>query len=173
MWRKLFKKKASQDIRDTEVRAESYAPGTGISYDPQLIERFEGHHALLLKTYERIHTTANEDRNYSEIQTTMGRFRRVLKEHLLEENIHLYIYLNKCLAHDSSSSQLVLAMKNEMSRIGRKVIAFLNHYENTGVDESNIDVFVSQLEEMGAALTDRIEREERSLYTLYLPPDSY
>ena len=154
------------------VSTDNFAPGTRIAYDPQLIERFEGHHASLLKTFGLIHKAA-EERNYTSVQTALGRFRRLLQEHLLEENLRLYVYLNKCLANDSGSNQIVLSMKDEMNQIGRTVMTFLNHYESTGINETNIAGFVIELGQVGAALTDRIEREERSLYTLYLHPESY
>lgn len=173
MWSKLFRRKKLSPEAQEPVHAESYAPGTRISYDPQLIERFEDHHASLLKTFGLIHAAAIAGGDYARIQAILSRFRRLLQEHLLEENLRLYVYLDKCLANDLSSSEMVQGMKNEMGQIGRTVMTFLNHYEEAGVNQTSIEGFVAQLEKIGEALTDRIGREERSLYTLYLPPGSY
>jgi len=53
------------------------------------------------------------------------------------------------------------------------VMQFISHYLQFGIDETNVKKFLTDLQGIGAALEDRIRREETSLYTLYLPPASY
>lgn len=110
---------------------------------------------------------------YARIPEALDRFRRVLETHLLEENVRLYIYLMKCLVTAPANLQLAHDMKREMEGIGRTANNFIRHYIEFGVDNSNIEKFQSELKGIGAALADRIEREEASLYTLYLPPEDY
>src|SRR5262245_48670048 len=84
---------------DDEVSAQEppqYAPGTKISFDPQLITRFKGHHASLLKLFGQIKQSA-EAGNYPRTLETISAFKNVLQQHLLEENIRFYTYLRVCL----------------------------------------------------------------------------
>lgn len=64
-------------------------------------------------------------------------------------------------------------MKREMGQIGRVVRDFIRHYREHGVNDDNIVKFTGELEGIGETLTDRIEREETSLYTLYMPPENF
>ncbi|HLS05333.1 MAG TPA: hemerythrin domain-containing protein [Wenzhouxiangella sp.] len=168
MLRSLFGRSSSRDAAEKK----EYAPGTRISYDPKLIERFEGHHAALGKLLQGIVNSA-ERKNYSSIESQLKRFQSVLEQHVLEENVRLYVYLEKCLLKDEMNAQLSLDMKREMGEIGRKVAKLVRHYTEFGVDKDNVDKFLSDIKKMGGLLQERIDREENSLYTLYLPPSDY
>jgi regulator of sigma D len=165
-----------EDTASSATRAGSaeagYAPGTKLTYDSKLIDRFTGHHQSLLKIFTAI-VAAAEQRNYAELTVRIGTFKRVLSEHLLEENLRLYTYLQHCLASDSQSLELVREMHLEMGAIGRKVNAFIRHYSEFGVSDLNVAKFLEELRGIGAALVDRIQREEQSLYSLYMPPEAY
>jgi len=149
-----------------------YAPGTKLGFDPQLIERFKGHHVVLLKLFGRIKQSAQAG-DYPRTMETVATFKSALQQHLLEENIRFYTYLRVCLQKDPESARLMHAMKSEMEAIGRTVIRFISHYLEFGINEGNIKKFLSDVKDIGAALEDRITREESSLYTLYQPPSSY
>lgn len=167
---KLFRRGAGNKPR---VRGEArYAPGTKLSYDPELIPRFKGHHVTLIKLFGELRESAQTD-DYGRIPERLNTFRRVLETHLLEENLRLYTYLTKCLYNDTQNAELVQNMKREMEGIGRQVNQFIRHYADFGVDARNIRKFKADLKAIGTALTDRIEREEKSLYSLYLPPGDY
>jgi regulator of sigma D len=153
-------------------RVYQYAPGTKLSYDPTLIERFKGHHRSLLKLFTDIQRAADQ-RDFAGLTGAVERFKRVLQEHLLEENLRLYAYLTKCLESEPENHQLMRDMKSDMVEIGRKVNQFITHYTKHGIHHGNIEEFESQLETIGNILTIRIQREEESLYTLYMPPDQY
>lgn len=149
-----------------------YAPGTEITYHPDLIPRFKGHHASLLKLFKAIHTCASND-DFANAQKALRQFRNVLGEHLLEENIKLYTYIAKCVAEDAHSSELMSNMKAEMGETGTVVMRFVRHYGEYGIVADTKRKFLEELDVIGAALVDRIEREENSLYTMYLPPGSF
>lgn len=149
-----------------------YAPGTKLSYDPTLIERFKGHHRSLLKLFGDIQR-ATEARDFATLTSTLARFKRVLQEHLLEENVRLYAYLAKCLESEPENYQLMRDMKSEMVEIGSKVNKFITYYAKYDINHQNIEEFERQLTEIGGILTIRIQREEESLYTLYMSPDQY
>lgn len=148
------------------------APGTGVSFDPNLITRFKGHHEVLARSFTKLRSAATQ-RQYAELASSMTTFRRVLTSHLLEENIRLYTYLTHCLRPDPASYELVREMQSEMNVIGKNVNAFITHYCEFGVNDNNHAKFIEELKGIGEALTDRIVREESTLYTLYMPPDAY
>lgn len=150
----------------------AHAPGTGIPYHPELMQEFAGHHASLRKLFAAITDSANRN-DFSGTVATMEAFRRVLMTHLLEENLKLYTYLRKCLINDAASAQLVTGMKKEMGGIGTQVMDFLNAYIESGVTSANKEQFLASLAAIGTALADRLQREETSLYTLYMPPDAF
>lgn len=152
--------------------ANTFAPGTGIPYHPELMRQFAGHHATLRKLFAAIDADASRD-DFAGAAASMDAFRRVLMTHLLEENLKLYTYLRKCLVNDDASAQIVRDMKREMSSIGTQVMAFLNGYLENGITPANKSQFLTDLAAVGDALTDRLQREESTLYTLYMPPEAF
>lgn len=151
---------------------ENLAPGTEISYDPHLIERFEGHHRTLLKLFEDIDSAAGQY-EFGKLSDLLARFKRVLQEHLLEENLKLYTYMQACMRNDPDNAEIMRDMKAEMGRIGRDVNRFIGTWTHQVIDASNIQDFQRELKGIGEVLTDRIEREENTLYPLYMRPEKY
>ena len=149
--------------------ADETAPGTQIHYDASLIKRFEGHHKVLVDLIGKVRVSAAEGQ-YEETAKLVRKFKLMLNEHLLEENLRLYTYLTYCLRDDDEGSELMRDMRKEMGDIGRKVTRFIRHYEEHGIDARNAEKFIAELDVITEALGDRIAREERSLYTLYMPP---
>ena len=150
----------------------NYAPDSKIAYHPDLIQRLENHHASLLKLFGLI-KTQTEEGNLAGTHSSLQTFRQILTSHLLEENVKLYTYLTKCLCNDDDSKALMLSMKSQMGSIGSVVMRFLNGYINKGVTRDNKDQFLKELDEIGVALVQRIENEEKTLYTMYMPPQSF
>lgn len=151
--------------------AAQYAPGTEIAYDEELITRFEGHHQSLLKLFNKVTAAANEE-DYDRLGPALKKFLNVFDQHILEENLKLYVYLEKCI-DDEDHVDMMHDMKQEMGQIGRTVRAFVKHHLQFGVNDANIGKFRQELAGIGEALSDRIEREEDGLYKLYVPPRNY
>lgn len=149
-----------------------YAPGTEIGYHPDLIPRFQKTHQALQKLYASIKGSA-EDNDFVAAQKSIDAFRKTLTGHLLEENVKLYTYLARCLAADPDNKDLIGSMKSEMGQIGTTVMAFIKQYTASGITPFNKRQFLEGWESIGAVLTDRIDREETSLYTMYLPPSAF
>lgn len=185
---RFFRKKASNAAVATissrlpsalEARAAAaspialrYAPGTEIGYHPDLIPRFQKTHQALQKLYVSIQV-ATEGNDFVGAQKSLDAFRKTLTGHLLEENVKLYTYLARCLAADPANKDLIGSMKSEMGQIGTTVMTFINQYSQTGLTPFNKRQFLEGWGGIGAVLTDRIEREETSLYTMYLPPSAF
>lgn len=175
MFKKLFGRAGKENLparNTTEMPVTQFAPGTEISYHPDLIKQFKAHHASLLKLFGTL-TESVQKNDFVDAVKTLQTFRRVLSSHLLEENVKLYTYLSKCVAGDGNSSELITDMKAEMGEVGSIVMRFTRHYGEFGITSTNKLKFLEELEGIGAILMDRIQREEESLYTMYLPPAAF
>ena len=60
-----------------------------------------------------------------------------------------------------------------MQKIGRAVNKFLEHYSQLPWTEEQKNSFPEEFNTTGSILLDRIEREEKILYPLYLHPETY
>lgn len=160
----LFKQKRRQKI--------AIAGEAKVFYDPTLVERLKAQHLSLLEKGEAIQTAAATS-DYPRIASLLESFRRVLRRHLSEENLHLYSYLLKSLSGDSDGAELVASVAWEMMEIDHRVLLFVDHYDEFGVNEHNVRKFKADLEKLRTLLHDRMQREEESLFTLYLPEDNY
>ncbi|MFT3760258.1 hemerythrin domain-containing protein [Thauera sp.] len=144
------------------------APGTSIRYSSDLIEHLVRDHRSMLDCFGQIGSAARSGR-LDEVVPLLERFRADLHGHLLVENVRLYVYLEHALANDPASHALMHGFRHDMDEIGKKVVAFLTRYARLGEDPSLAASFVADLDAVGAALVDRIRREEEVLYPLYAP----
>ena len=96
-------------------------------------------------------------------------FRFALQGHLLTENVRLYVYLERRLAHDPASYELIHSFRHEMDRIGRDVVHFLEQYRELETKPHLLQTFISDLDAIGKVLVKRIQSEEDILYPLYAP----
>lgn len=146
------------------------APGTQIRHDPELIANLKDDHALLLEIFGAITAAANTG-DYAQVEQRLGHFRTVLMDHLLKENVRLYVYLEHTLVNDASSHQLIREFRHEMDAIGRVVVDFLVKYKAIATQPGLAVGFTGELASIGEALVARIHREESTLYPMYTPPD--
>lgn len=165
-------KKVSMLAAHFAPSATDFAPGTEIAYHADLIGRFKMTHNALRKLFDAVKTQA-ADGQFADAQKSLEAFRKTLTGHLLEENIKLYTYLTMCLVSDADSKDLMASMKTEMGRIGGTVMAFVRDYSHSGISPANQQAFLEGWSEIGATLADRLEREETSLYSMYMPPQSF
>jgi regulator of sigma D len=168
----LFFGRKDRDKSQGETSGEQQvAPGTEIHYDGKLIDHFRDQHRALANLIIQIRDSARESR-FEETEKYVNKFRLLLNEHLLEENLRLYTYLSYCLKGDPEGAELMRDMRREMGDIGRKVASFIKHHSEFGINDENKAKFLNELKQIVEALDDRLTREERSLYTLYLPPQT-
>lgn len=165
----FFRKKNSKSESHVEEQQDfSSAPGTQIRYAPDLIDKLKGDHRVLLGTYGEI-KVAFDTGDYTLVTEKLKAFKIGLMDHLLTENVRLYIYLAHSFASDETNGDLVKGFRGEMDQIAKVVMAFLTRYETIGIDKALAAPFGADLEAIGEALVARIEREENTLYPLYLP----
>lgn len=167
----FFGRKNHDKAKREAVVEQQVAPGTQIHYDDKLIRHFLDHHRALVDLINKIRDSAQASR-FEETGKYVNKFRLLLNEHLLEENLRLYTYLSYCLKADPEGSELMRDMRHEMGEIGRKVANFIKHHNEFGINQENKAKFLNELKNIVEALNDRLAREERSLYTMYLPPQT-
>ncbi|NIP74050.1 MAG: hemerythrin domain-containing protein [Gammaproteobacteria bacterium] len=143
------------------------APGTDIRFDPDLINQLKGDHQALLKLYGEI-KSAFDAQKYDTVAKKLGDFRSALQAHLLTENIRLYIYLSHMFKSDDINFELVRGFRKEMDGIAKAVMDFLKKYDAIGVDPKLAPDFAKDFAGIGEVLGARIQKEEKTLYPLYM-----
>ncbi len=166
----LFKKKKANvsDTTDSTHYKGSAAPGTEIRYSPELIDSLQHDHKTILALYGDI-AKAFKEKRYPDVSSMLDDFKSGLSAHLLTENVRLYIYLDRSLASDPTSSDLIRSFRKEMDDIAKVALGFLKKYETIGVDEDLAAHFAVDFETIGKVLVERIKKEENTLYPLYMP----
>lgn len=164
----FFKRKKQPVVPSVDEGQKAAAPGTQIHFSEDLIPQLKKDHQDLLALYGQIKEHF-EQGNYKEVTRLLDSLRQALQGHLLTENIRLYIYLDRSMAHDELNADLVRGFRREMDIIAKTAMAFLKKYEMIGVDAELAKHFAVDFENLGKVLVERINREENTLYLLYLP----
>jgi hypothetical protein len=165
---KLFTRSNSQ-----EKKAEKQLiPGTELSFDPELISSLKSDHIRLLEIYSSISVLLDEGKA-DELAQPLEEFKALLREHLLTENLKLYVYLKYALVNDAKNLNIMIELRKDMQKIGKVVNQFLTRYSEFPWTDELKSSFPDEFYEIGSVLGERIEREEALLYTLYMPPDAY
>lgn len=167
----FFKKKADTKAETAAPPSQpqyNAAPGTAIRYHPELIDQLKSDHQTLLGLYGEIQA-AFDAGDYTTVSEKLDTFRSELQGHLLTENVRLYIYLDHCLASDETNSELIRSFRHEMDGIAKVAMNFLKKYEAIGVDKELAGAFAKDFATIGQVLGQRIQKEERVLYPLYMP----
>jgi hypothetical protein len=146
------------------------APGTRISHDPALIATLKDDHQLLLQIFGAIGQAAKSG-DLGEVEKRLNHFRTVLMDHLLKENVRLYVYLEHLLIADPPSRQLIHEFRHEMDAIGKVVVGFLGKYKTIASQPELTAGLNGDLAAIGEALVARIQREEGTLYPMYQAPN--
>jgi hypothetical protein len=147
---------------------QAMAPGTNIGYHPDLVPQLEADHQKLLQIFTGIGSAFSNGDLAATVQR-LDDFRGAIQAHLLTENVRLYIYMEHALAQDADSHALIHEFRLEMDGIGKAVLAFLGKYRQLETQPNLAASFGDDLSAVGKVLVERIQREESTLYPLYLP----
>lgn len=161
-----FFKTQSKEPAQHNVSEDKIAPGTTIKHDPELILKLKNDHAALLALWGGIGKALDKS-DVKAMGMLLSKFKSSLNNHLLTENVKLYVYLTQHMADDPYNSDIIKDFRSEMNAIGRTVTAFLRTYTNSPIKPDQLQEFRTQFETIGEALVDRIDREESTLYELY------
>lgn len=137
----------------------------GISFYADLIPKLQNDHRVVLSIYGELMKRAN-DGDWVGVNNSLQMFRAGLQDHLLDEAIRLYVYLNRNI-EDTESKYLARQFRVEMDKIGRVVLASLDRYKNIDLSPALQETFIEEWRGIGGVLGDRIRREEQTLYPLY------
>lgn len=142
------------------------APGTRIQYHADLIDKLTRDHHHLLTLFGKTQAAARSG-DVIAAAAWLESFRISLQDHLLTENVRLYVYLEHLLADDPRSHALIQDFRHEMDGVGKTLVAFLGRYQDLATRPDLAKAFAEELTAIGGVLVQRIEREESTLYPLY------
>ena len=169
---KWFEKKFATSEQPPLPNTERvFAPNTSIPYHPALIDDLKSDHRQLGLIFGRLVAAAQAD-DAKDVKAALDQFEGLLYEHLLKEKTSFYIYLRGIFSQDEGTLELVNHFSREMDEIQREVIKFIRKYKKSDLSSNELRVMNDELDGLGKALTNRIEREETQLYPLYLPPQT-
>jgi regulator of sigma D len=175
----LFKKKPAPTPAPVVLEArppvsEATAPSKPspsapvVPYQAGLVDEFKDDHRAQMIKFSAI-KNAYTAGNLSSVAEELDHFRIMVQAHLLAENLQLYAYLEHQQAGDPGNHRLIKDFLSEMSCIGNDIISFLAKYREIGTHPELAETFGTDLDRIGVILTARIQREEKTLYPLYLP----
>ena len=162
----LFAKKEKVVEQESANEQVFVAPGTSIRYRPELIDNLKRDHKDLLGIYTEIKQAADLGK-YDVVSVKLNNFRSRLQDHLLTENVHLYIYISHLMNSDALNSELIMGFRKEMDQIAKVALNFLSKYESIARDKKLQSEFGDELATVGQVLGERIQREESTLYPMY------
>jgi len=162
----LFRRQPRNDVQPTAVALPPETP-----YDPDLVSALCIEHRSLVMLLVKASNAAQHQR-YEDIREILGEFKADLRDHLKREGAELNPYLSAHLKGEDSRDALK-DMRNNSLHIERAVEGLLKHYSQYPVNEKTVLRFEMELSGVIEEFSERLEREESSFYTLYLPRDSY
>lgn len=173
---RLLGREPASDRGQTRPVSERYAasaaaapaPRGQLRFDPDLIHSLENDHRDLVALFGRIGDCARRD-DFGPVPAMLLKFKTSLEAHLIAENVRFYNYVENSLAGDTENYALIRSFRREMNQIARGVVDFVKKYQSGNFDAAARAAFMEDYHAVGALLTQRIEREERSLYPLYQP----
>ena len=134
-------------------------------YDISLIGGLESDHEQILDLYNKVLTSAKNEK-YLSMQLTLVEFATSFTDHIQDERLYGYL---KILASSKSylEQKVVAEFSAEMKNISISIFSFLSQSPYIPVNQDNVDNFITEFEQIGLALQDRIVREEKILYPIY------
>jgi hemerythrin superfamily protein len=137
-------------------------------YRPELIPALQADHKELLALFTELER-ASEHNDETATRATLDRFTRLLQDHLLTENRHLYGYFARHPDANPDVARQVDNMSADMMRVGKILHRFITTYARATWSNELHAQMRKDLGVIGEVLTHRIHEEESVLYPLYAP----
>jgi hypothetical protein len=144
------------------------APRRAGDYRPGLIPALQADHRELLALFGELER-ASERNDETACRTALDRFTRLLQEHLLTENRHLYGYFARYPDADPGIVRKVDSMSADMMHVGKVLHRFITTYTRATWSSALYAQMRKDLGVIGEVLAHRIHEEESVLYPLYAP----
>ena len=135
-------------------------------YRPELIPALQSDHRELLALFAEL-KRASEHNDETACRATLDRFTRLLQDHLLTENRHLYGYFSRHPGSNPEVARQVDTMSADMMRVGKILHRFITTYTRATWTDALYGQMRKDLGVLGEVLTHRIHEEESVLYPLY------
>ena len=163
----FFSRKAKKDGAEAPVGTAPHES----PYDPSLVSALTLEHRSLVTLLVRAKSLAQRE-HYGEAMDTLHEFSQGLAEHLKRESAELHPYLTAHLRGEDRD-HILREMRAGSVHVERAVEGFLKHYAGYPVGERNVGMFVVEIDGVSEEFCERIEKEEATVYTLYMPPEAY
>jgi len=135
-------------------------------YRPGLIPELRADHRRLLELFGELERACEQSDELA-CRSALDRFTRVLQDHLLTENRHLYGYFSRHPEADPSIARQVDGMSADMMRVGKMLHRFITAYTRVSWTGDLFARLRKDLGEVGEVLSHRIHEEEAVLYPIY------
>lgn len=152
--------------RGAAAHERAHAP-TG-DYRPELVPGLQAEHKELLALFAELERVS-EHNDEAACRAALDRFTRVLQDHLLTENRHLYGYFSRHPNPNPDLARRVDDMSADMLRIGKMLHRFITTYSRNTWSVMLHEQLRKDLRPIGEVLAHRIHEEEAVLYPLYAP----
>lgn len=145
---------------------QTCAPGTHISYDPQLVDKLKHDHQELEHLFIAIIQAGNQ-MQVQNIKPLMQRFHVLFNNHVLQEYIKLYVYLDTIFRDEPERQYTIRQCRREMRHIGKAVRGFLHKWEESPITLDEVPQFLKEAQRIGVVLGKRFKMEEAKLFEIY------
>jgi hypothetical protein len=133
-----------------------------------LVPALKHDHKVLVQLFGQVGDQAGRG-EFEQIPQMLMAFKVHLEGHLIAENVRFYNYVENTMQGDAENTALIRSFRREMNAIARGVVDFVKKYQVARFDDALRQEFMADYRTVGGLLTQRIEREEASLYPLYAP----
>lgn len=144
------------------------APTGDIQYDTGLVDKLKEDHKELVRIYTAIKAAAADNR-FGDLHDLLSHFKLTFQLHIAMENVKFYVYVQQRMAQDTDASNFIAEVRREMNDIARAVLKFVDAYMTAPPTPVTVTGFNDELDQIGAVLVQRVEKEENRLYSLYQP----
>lgn len=145
------------------------APGTEITYKPELIGKYQQDHSNLQELFNEV-LAALQLQDSGQFVRKLRDLQIGLRRHLLDEELNLYIYLRHCYTQDKLRQELINQFKRRSKKVGVETFAYIGKVTEEGYNITTSELFLSELLAVGNMLDNLLEAEETHLYPIYKRP---
>ena len=142
---------------------------TSNEFRPELIPTLQAEHRQLLALFGELER-ASELGDETACRSALDRFTRLLQDHLLTENRHLYGWFARNPNDDADVARSIDSMSADMMHVGKILHRFLTTYTRTTWSSILQAQLGRDIRVIGEVLAHRIHEEEKVLYPLYVAP---
>lgn len=155
--------------KETDNDVPVVAPGTEITYKKLLISKYYDEHKNLQKLFT-LSLTAYQQARDDEFLASLRELNVALRQHLLDEELNLYIYLRHCYSHDKNNLELITRFKKNSKKTGVAAFAYIKQFTEDGGAIFRDEESIAQLLQIGNMLETLMSAEEQHLYPIYKKP---